>query len=52
MRTFQAEDEIAAAGAALGASFGGSLGVTTSAGPGIALKMETIGLAIQLEGHW
>ena len=49
VRTFQAEDEIAAAGAALGASFGGSLGVTTSAGPGIALKMETIGLAIQLE---
>ena len=43
VRTFQAEDEIAAAGAALGAAFGGSLGVTTSAGPGIA-KQETIGL--------
>ena len=49
VRTFQAEDEIAAAGAALGAAFGGSLGVTTSAGPGIVLKQETIGLAIQLE---
>jgi 2-oxoglutarate ferredoxin oxidoreductase subunit alpha len=49
VRTFQAEDEIAAAGAALGAAFGGSLGVTTSAGPGIVLKSETIGLAIQLE---
>ncbi len=49
VRTFQAEDEIAAVGAALGASFGGALGVTTSAGPGIVLKSETIGLAIQLE---
>jgi 2-oxoglutarate/2-oxoacid ferredoxin oxidoreductase subunit alpha len=49
VRTFQAEDEIAAAGAALGAAFGGSLGVTTSAGPGVALKAETIGLAITLE---
>jgi 2-oxoglutarate ferredoxin oxidoreductase subunit alpha len=49
VRTFQAEDEIAAAGAALGASFGGALGVTTSAGPGIVLKSETIGLAIMLE---
>ena len=49
MRTFQAEDEIAAAGAALGAAFGGSLGVTTSAGPGIVLKSETVGLAIALE---
>jgi 2-oxoglutarate ferredoxin oxidoreductase subunit alpha len=49
VRTFQAEDEIAAAGAALGAAFGGSLGVTTSAGPGIVLKSETIGLAMQLE---
>jgi 2-oxoglutarate/2-oxoacid ferredoxin oxidoreductase subunit alpha len=49
VRTFQAEDEIAAAGAALGASFGGSLGVTTSAGPGIVLKSETVGLAIALE---
>jgi 2-oxoglutarate ferredoxin oxidoreductase subunit alpha len=49
VRTFQAEDEIAAAGAALGASFGGALGVTTSSGPGIVLKQETIGLAITLE---
>jgi 2-oxoglutarate ferredoxin oxidoreductase subunit alpha len=49
VRTFQAEDEIAAAGAAVGAAFGGSLGVTTSAGPGIALKAETIGLAMMLE---
>ncbi len=49
VRTFQAEDEIAAAGAALGASFGGSLGVTTSAGPGVVLKSETVGLAIALE---
>jgi 2-oxoglutarate ferredoxin oxidoreductase subunit alpha len=47
--TFQAEDEIAAVGAALGASFGGSLGVTCSAGPGVVLKAETIGLAIALE---
>jgi 2-oxoglutarate ferredoxin oxidoreductase subunit alpha len=49
VRTFQAEDEIAAVGAALGAAFGGSLGVTTSAGPGVVLKAETIGLAMQLE---
>src|SRR5438874_2047174 len=49
VRTFQAEDEIAAAGAALGAAFGGSLGVTTSAGPGVVLKSETVGLAIALE---
>src|SRR5207244_7590781 len=49
VRTFQAEDEIAAVGAALGASFGGSLGITTSAGPGVVLKAETIGLAITLE---
>jgi 2-oxoglutarate ferredoxin oxidoreductase subunit alpha len=49
VRTFQAEDEIAAAGAAVGASFGGMLGVTTSAGPGVVLKAETVGLAIQLE---
>ncbi|MFF3467190.1 2-oxoacid:acceptor oxidoreductase subunit alpha [Streptomyces sp. NPDC002619] len=47
--TFQAEDEIAAVGAALGASFAGSLGVTTTSGPGIALKSETIGLAVALE---
>jgi 2-oxoglutarate ferredoxin oxidoreductase subunit alpha len=49
VRTFQAEDEIAGIGAALGASFGGALGVTTSSGPGIALKSETIGLAVSLE---
>lgn len=47
--TFQAEDEIAGIGAALGASYGGSLGVTTTSGPGIALKSETIGLAVSLE---
>ncbi|MFL6272533.1 MAG: 2-oxoacid:acceptor oxidoreductase subunit alpha [Actinomycetes bacterium] len=49
VRTFQAEDEIAGVGAALGAAFGGSLGVTTSSGPGVALKAETIGLAVSLE---
>jgi 2-oxoglutarate ferredoxin oxidoreductase subunit alpha len=49
VRTFQAEDEIAGVGAALGAAFGGALGVTTSSGPGVALKMETIGLAVSLE---
>ena len=47
--TIQAEDEIAGVGAALGASFGGSLGVTTTSGPGLALKAETIGLAVMLE---
>ena len=47
--TFQAEDEIAGIGAALGASFGGALAVTTTSGPGIALKGETIGLAVSLE---
>lgn len=47
--TFQAEDEIAAAGAAIGASYAGSLGITSSSGPGIALKMEAIGLAIATE---
>ncbi|WP_344427921.1 2-oxoacid:acceptor oxidoreductase subunit alpha, partial [Pseudonocardia ailaonensis] len=47
--TFQAEDEIAGVGAALGASFGGVLGVTATSGPGIALKAETIGLAVALE---
>jgi len=47
--TFQAEDEIAGVGAALGASYGGSLGVTTTSGPGVALKSETIGLAVSLE---
>ncbi|PWI06181.1 2-oxoglutarate ferredoxin oxidoreductase subunit alpha [Streptomyces sp. NWU339] len=49
VKTFQAEDEIAAVGAALGAAFGGALGVTVSSGPGIALKSETIGLAVSLE---
>ncbi|WP_407074701.1 2-oxoacid:acceptor oxidoreductase subunit alpha [Saccharopolyspora sp. SCSIO 74807] len=47
--TFQAEDEIAGVGAALGASFGGALGVTTTSGPGLALKSETIGLAVTME---
>src|SRR3546814_13798752 len=47
--TFQAEDEIAAAAAALGASYAGSLGITSSPGPGVALKMEAIGLAIATE---
>ncbi|MFZ3559217.1 2-oxoacid:acceptor oxidoreductase subunit alpha [Streptomyces sp. BH055] len=49
VRTFQAEDEIAGIGAALGAAFGGSLSVTTTSGPGVALKSETIGLAVSLE---
>jgi len=49
VRTFQAEDEIAAVGAALGASFGGALAVSTSSGPGVVLKSETIGLAVTLE---
>ncbi|WP_086786405.1 2-oxoacid:acceptor oxidoreductase subunit alpha, partial [Crossiella equi] len=47
--TFQAEDEIAGIGAALGAAYGGALGVTTTSGPGIALKSETIGLAVMTE---
>ncbi|WP_181786657.1 2-oxoacid:acceptor oxidoreductase subunit alpha [Streptomyces phytophilus] len=49
VRTFQAEDEIAGIGAALGAAFGGALGVTTTSGPGVALKAETVGLAVSLE---
>ncbi|MFJ9246097.1 2-oxoacid:acceptor oxidoreductase subunit alpha [Streptomyces sp. NPDC101776] len=49
VRTFQAEDEIAGIGAALGAAFGGSLAVTTTSGPGVALKAETIGLAVSME---
>ena len=49
VRTFQAEDEIAGVGAALGAAFGGALGVSTTSGPGLDLKSETIGLAISLE---
>ena len=47
--TFQAEDEIAGIGAAIGAAFGGKLGVTTTSGPGIALKSEAIGLAVMTE---
>ena len=47
--TFQAEDEIAGIGAALGASFAGHLGVTSTSGPGVALKSETIGLAVMTE---
>ncbi|MFF4044032.1 2-oxoacid:acceptor oxidoreductase subunit alpha [Streptomyces sp. NPDC001816] len=49
VRTFQAEDEIAGIGASLGAAFGGSLAVTTTSGPGVSLKSETIGLAVSLE---
>ncbi|BDD74109.1 MULTISPECIES: 2-oxoacid:acceptor oxidoreductase subunit alpha [Streptomyces] len=49
VRTFQAEDEIAGIGAALGAAFGGALAVTTTSGPGVALKSETVGLAVSLE---
>ena len=49
IRTFQAEDEIAAVGAALGASFGGSLSVTSTSGPGMLLKAETVGLAVSVE---
>ncbi len=49
VKTVQAEDEIAAAGAALGASFGGALGVTGTSGPGMGLKAETVGLAVMTE---
>jgi 2-oxoglutarate/2-oxoacid ferredoxin oxidoreductase subunit alpha len=49
VKTFQAEDEIAAISSAIGASYGGSLAVTTSSGPGIALKAEAMGLAVMLE---
>ena len=49
VRTFQAEDEIAGIGAAIGASFGGALGVTTTSGPGLDLKAEMMGLAVSLE---
>jgi 2-oxoglutarate ferredoxin oxidoreductase subunit alpha len=49
VRTFQAEDEIAAIGAAIGASFGGALGLTGTSGPGLALKSEAIGLAVMVE---
>jgi 2-oxoglutarate ferredoxin oxidoreductase subunit alpha len=49
VRTFQAEDEIAAIGSAIGASFGGNMGMTGTSGPGIALKSEAIGLAVMVE---
>src|SRR5579875_1022678 len=49
VRTFQAEDEIAGIGSAIGAAFGGCLGVTTTSGPGVDLKSEAIGLAVNLE---
>lgn len=49
VKTFQAEDEIAAISSAIGASYGGALGVTASSGPGIALKTEAMGLAVMLE---
>jgi len=49
VKTFQAEDEIAAITSAIGAAYGGSLGITTSSGPGIALKGEAMGLAVMLE---
>ncbi len=49
VRTFQAEDEIAGVSSAIGAAFGGSLGVTTTSGPGLDLKSEAIGLALNLE---
>ena len=52
VRTFQAEDEIAAVTSAIGASFGGAIGVTASSGPGIALKGEGIGLAVMAELPW
>jgi 2-oxoglutarate ferredoxin oxidoreductase subunit alpha len=49
VRTFQAEDEIAAISSAIGASYGGSLAITTTSGPGMALKAEAIGLAVMME---
>lgn len=49
IKTYQAEDEIAAISSAIGASYGGSLGVTTTSGPGMALKTEAMGLALMLE---
>ncbi len=49
VKTFQAEDEIAAITSAIGASYGGSLGITTTSGPGMALKSEAMGLAVMLE---
>ena len=49
VKTFQAEDEIAAIGAAIGASYGGALGMTGTSGPGVALKSEALGLAVMVE---
>jgi len=49
VKTFQAEDEIAAITSAIGAAYGGSLGITTTSGPGMALKAEAMGLAVMLE---
>jgi 2-oxoglutarate/2-oxoacid ferredoxin oxidoreductase subunit alpha len=49
VKTFQAEDEIAAIGSAIGASFGGALGLTGTSGPGLALKSEALGLAVMVE---
>ncbi|TFV49502.1 2-oxoacid:acceptor oxidoreductase subunit alpha [Blastococcus sp. TF02A-35] len=49
VRTFQAEDEIAGIAAAIGASFGGALGITTTSGPGVSLKSEAMGLAVMTE---
>jgi len=49
VKTFQAEDEIAAIGSAIGAAFGGSLGLTGTSGPGLALKSEALGLAVMVE---
>jgi 2-oxoglutarate ferredoxin oxidoreductase subunit alpha len=49
IKTFQAEDEIAAITSSIGASYGGLLGVTTTSGPGMALKAEAMGLAVMLE---
>ncbi|PIU40339.1 MAG: 2-oxoglutarate ferredoxin oxidoreductase subunit alpha, partial [Candidatus Omnitrophica bacterium CG07_land_8_20_14_0_80_50_8] len=49
VKTFQAEDEIAACGAALGASFGGNIGITSTSGPGVCLKSEMINLAVMVE---
>ncbi|MBL05125.1 MAG: 2-oxoglutarate ferredoxin oxidoreductase subunit alpha [Planctomycetes bacterium] len=49
VRTFQAEDEMAAVGSAIGASFGGAIGLTGTSGPGVALKAEAIGLAVMTE---
>ncbi len=49
IKTFQAEDEIAAIASAIGASYGGAMGITTTSGPGVALKTEAMGLAVMLE---